>query len=144
MSATDDNLGARIRAARGYAKIDQGTLATRIGLGREVIIAMEMDKREPTVREMKRIARETGVPADFLLHGWGSISSNGDLADRVAALEARISSADEDREDLAARIDELSDALERRLETFAAQVLQRRRTKRRQEDPPAQVDPPAP
>ena len=102
MSATDDHLGARIRAARGYAKLDQATLAKQIGLGREVVIAMEKDEREPTVPEVRRISNATGAPLDFLLNGW-----DGSLTDRLAALEARVSSAEEDREDLAARVDEI-------------------------------------
>ena len=96
MSATDDHLGARIRAARGYAKLDQATLAKQIGLGREVVIAMEKDEREPTVPEVRRIGEETGAPTRLPTRTAGERQPH-----RPASRpEARVNSAEEDREDL--------------------------------------------
>lgn len=144
--AQDEDIGARVRAARSYADLSQQGLADAIGVERRIVGYIEGNetRHELTVPEARRIAEACGVPVDFLLHGWGANGSSGALAERVAALETRVSSADEDREDLAARLDELDVALETRLEKFAEQVLMRRRTQRRRADPPVPADPPTP
>lgn len=141
MGATDDNMGARIRAARAFAGItSHEKLGKQIGLGRDAVLAMEKNQRMPTVAEVRTIANATGVPIGFLINGW---SASGRLSQRVEALEAEVKSGSEDREDLAKRIDELDASLEKRLAEFAAQVLQRRRSQRRREDPPGEEGEPA-
>ena len=141
MTENHDTHGARIRAARAYAGIpSQKELGERIGVGREVVLALEADQREPKVPELRRIADATGAPLDFLLNGWDGQR----LEDRVAALEERVSSADQDRDDLVTRIDELDASLERRFERIAVEVLRRRRSQRRQEDHPGGEPPPTP
>jgi transcriptional regulator with XRE-family HTH domain len=134
MSASDDNLGDRLRAARGYAKLDQGTLAKRIGIGREAVIALEADERELTIPQARRVADVCRVPLSFLLNGW---AAPADLIERVERLETRATAADADREVLAQEIESLSGALETRIENGVSQALERARQRTRADDRPA-------
>lgn len=137
---------ARIaRAIWAYTGLDQQKLAeaAHIKYSRMRAILAREKPDEATLDELLALARTAGIPDRFALEGFASRNGR-DLEQRVASLEARVNSADEDREDLASRIDEIDAALEKRLATFAMQVLERRRSRRRQEDPPGQADPPIP
>lgn len=141
MSGTDDNLGARIRAARGYAKLGQDALAKLIGVGREVVIAMEADQREPTVREARQISDATGAPLTFLLSGW---AAPPELLERVATLEAEVGQARADRDLQAAEIEALSARLERRFAELAGRTPPTDTRHGREDSPRREEDPPAP
>jgi len=139
----EDDLGARVRAARSYRNLSQQELADEIGVERRIVGYIEANetRHELTVPEAQRIAKICRVPLGFLLHGW---AAPAELVDRVEALEAEVRSGSEDREDLAKRLDELDGALERRLETFAAQVLQQERSRRAPRDHAGEEEEPAP
>lgn len=106
MGANHDAQGARIRAARAYAGIgSQKALGERIGLGRDAVIAMEADEREPTVPELRRIADACDIPLSFLVNGWETPPG---LEERVAALEQSVSLALQDRDALAQAFEDLN------------------------------------
>jgi transcriptional regulator with XRE-family HTH domain len=139
----DDDIGARVRAARSYADLSQGALADAIGVERRIVGYIEANetRHELTVPEAQRIARACRIPLSFLLHGW---AAPAELLERVDALEAEVRSASEDREDLAARLVELDASLERRIEKYVTQVLPPRRSRRPPKDHPKEGGQPAP
>jgi transcriptional regulator with XRE-family HTH domain len=89
MGSEVDNLGARVRAARSYAKLSQTALGDALGYTRAVINAIEdNDVRHPlSVIEAYRIATICGVPVSFIVEGW---SVNRPIQDRLADIERRL------------------------------------------------------
>jgi transcriptional regulator with XRE-family HTH domain len=84
-----DDLGARVRAARSYAKLSQQALGDALGLTRGIINAIEdNDDRHPlSVNEAYRIAAVCGVPVAFIIEGWGV---NRPIQDRLTDIERRL------------------------------------------------------
>lgn len=122
MAQDDDDLGARVRAARGYANLSQQGLADAIGVERRIVGYIEGNepRHELTVPEARRIADACRIPARFLLNGW---AAPPELEERVAALDAEVRRAAADRELLAAQIEALDARLETRFAELASQAL---------------------
>lgn len=137
----DDDLGARVRAARGFAGLSQAQLAEQIGLERRIVVAIEADDaRHPLgVKEAREIARACRVPVSFLFNGW---AAPPELLDRVTALEEMAARAEADRDIQAAEIEVLLERLEKRYAELAGQEPQtssapaRAGNRRRRDDPP--------
>lgn len=87
--ATDET-ARRCRAAWAYAALDQAELATRAGIHKDRfrrLIARSHPDRA-SLEEMRAIAKVTGVPSDFMEHGWDTArwQPPGALADEFARL----------------------------------------------------------
>src|ERR1700757_1385985 len=65
-----DDLPARIRAARAYAKLGVRECAHALGISEDTFERTEKGKRPLTIPEAKAYADATGVPLWFLLDGW--------------------------------------------------------------------------
>jgi hypothetical protein len=69
---TADETARRCRAAWAYAALDQSDLAARAGIHKDRfrrLIARSSPDRA-SIEEMRAIANITGVPDDFMEHGW--------------------------------------------------------------------------
>lgn len=142
MQDSDDKVGARIRAARAYADItSQKKLADLIGVGREVVIALEADQREPTVPEVRRIATATGVPMGFLLDGW---TAPPGFAERLEALEDELRQGRSERDALRQTMLAIGMLLRDRLALSATEALELGLAPADEADRPAAGGPPAP
>lgn len=60
-----EEVARRVRAARGYAGLQQHELGPKIGLERQSIWRMENEKREVSAGEKIAIAHVCGLPPDF-------------------------------------------------------------------------------
>jgi len=117
MDANNQDVGARVRAAREYARLDPDELAAKLRtdgfrFSRSTLDRVEANKRHLDVREAQLIARETGVPLTFLVRGWWSPP---DLVERVAALEEELSQSRRERDALGRALAALRDTLQTRL-----------------------------
>jgi transcriptional regulator with XRE-family HTH domain len=129
MDDNNDNggdVGARVIAARAYARLTQDELAEKVRdagfrFSRRTLDRLEAGERHLDVREARVIAQTCGVPLGFLVRGFWAPA---DLADRVAALEDQFKSAALDRDALAQQIESLGGSLENRLVTYARQALE--------------------
>jgi transcriptional regulator with XRE-family HTH domain len=76
MTASDrSSYAPRIRAARAYARLTQQELAAQLGVDVQTVKRREKGSHPPRRAELLAIAEVTGVPAEFLEHGF-STSSN--------------------------------------------------------------------
>jgi transcriptional regulator with XRE-family HTH domain len=143
MGLSDKDLGARVRAARGYAGLSQQALGDATGLERKIVVAIEgNDPRHPlAVEEAQRIAAVCNVPASFLLSGWAAPRS---LVARVAALEAAVERGRADRDLQAAEVEALSDRLEKRFADLAGQAPQKDSAQDRADNRRRRADQPVP
>jgi hypothetical protein len=69
---TADESARRCRAAWAYAALDQSDLAAQAGIHKDRfrrLIARSNPDRA-SIEEMRAIASVTGVPGDFMEHGW--------------------------------------------------------------------------
>jgi hypothetical protein len=87
---TADETARRCRAAWAYAALDQSELAAQAGIHRDRfrrLIARSSPDRA-SIEEMRAIANITGVPDDFMEHGWDITrwQSSNVLADELAQL----------------------------------------------------------
>lgn len=83
-------LAARVRAARGYADLDQPDLAKALAMSVETYGRIESGKRSPSDRELDLISAATKVPRPFLDSGFATQATTG-LEQRLAVLEAQVS-----------------------------------------------------
>jgi transcriptional regulator with XRE-family HTH domain len=60
-------LGQRIKIARTARKINQVTLAKRVGVTQPYIVALEKGRENPTLRTLARLAKALKVPFAELL-----------------------------------------------------------------------------
>lgn len=63
------NLGEKIKAARKAQRITQQALADRLGVHRSTIANYELERRRPSLSELKEIAKLLHVDANYLLEG---------------------------------------------------------------------------
>lgn len=143
MEQSGGDLGARVRAARGYCGLNQAQLGDRLGVSRQVVAAIEDNdpRHELTVAEAQRIAAVCGVPVTFLTSGWHAPST---LVEMVRALEERMRLAERDRDLQAERIAAIYEHLETRFAQLASEALEQGSRQRRKDDPPRGKEPPAP
>jgi len=90
-------IGQRVHAARLAAGLSQGQLAQRAGVAQAAISRIERgETREPGVLIMAGIARALDTSIDDLIAlGGRRRSGQHVLAERVAALEARVAALEE-------------------------------------------------
>jgi transcriptional regulator with XRE-family HTH domain len=90
-------IGQRVHAARIAAGLSQGQLAERAGVAQAAISRIERgETREPGVLIMAGIARALELTIDELVaHNLRRRSAQQLLAERVAALEARVAALEE-------------------------------------------------
>jgi XRE family transcriptional regulator, fatty acid utilization regulator len=60
-------VGAAIRSLRASAGLNQRELADAVGISGSMLSLIESDKREPTIRFLRDVARVLGIPAAALL-----------------------------------------------------------------------------
>lgn len=60
-----DTLGAKLRTLRKAKKLTQDELATLLGVKRATISNYEIDRRQPSIADLKRLAEFFGVGLDF-------------------------------------------------------------------------------
>lgn len=60
-------VGQCIRYLRASAGLTQRELATRVGLSAPMMSLVEADKRDPTIRLLRAVARELGLPSAVVL-----------------------------------------------------------------------------
>jgi Zn-dependent peptidase ImmA (M78 family)/transcriptional regulator with XRE-family HTH domain len=98
MAVSSQQLGERITAARKRQKLTQAELATRLGVARTTVVAMEKGERRPASGEIVQIASIVGVSVNELLREHGVIGevaprfrmgpvAGVDTAEAVAAVE---------------------------------------------------------
>ena len=83
-------LAARVRAARGYADLDQPDLAKALAMSVQTYGRIESGGRPPTNDELDLIAATTKVPRPFLDSGFATQATTG-VEQRLAVLEAQVS-----------------------------------------------------
>lgn len=79
-------IGGRIRQIRGDAS--QKTFAARLGISREQLSRIESGAQVPGTETLRRLARVTHVPLDFILLGGGSATARAIAAEDHASWEA--------------------------------------------------------
>lgn len=87
-----DEEGRRLRAAAAYARKKRDELAKEIGYpDPRTFDRMTAGSRAPSLPDLRRVAKATGVPLLFLTHGWQlyRIIEGGD-ADQAARLLRRL------------------------------------------------------
>lgn len=116
LMAHEDDIGARVRAARCYAKLTHDGLGKKLGLERRVVAAIEENnpRHQLTIAEAKKIADVCSVPVSFLIEGW---AVNRPIQDRLSDIERSVTK-------LAERDGELT-AHERELLTRFDELIQR-------------------
>ena len=63
------NLGEKLKAARKAQRITQQALADRLGVHRSTVANYEIERRRPSLEELKMIARILHVDINYLLEG---------------------------------------------------------------------------
>lgn len=63
------NLGEKLKAARKAQRITQQALADRLGVHRSTIANYEIERRRPSLEELKMIAKILHVDINYLLEG---------------------------------------------------------------------------
>lgn len=141
--ARNDDLGARVRAARSYADLSQQGLADAIGVERRIVgyIEANEERHELTVPEAQAIARATHVPVGFLVHGW---DEPPDLIERVDALEAEAKQTRTERDALRRTLRAIGTLLRDRLALSVNEALELGLAPADEEDLPLGGDRPAP
>jgi len=61
------NIGKGIKFVRIAADLRQSEMAKRLGISQNYLSLLENNKAEPSLELLKRISKEFGVPASFLL-----------------------------------------------------------------------------
>lgn len=84
-----DTLGAKLRTLRKTKKLTQDELAALLGVKRATISNYEIDRRQPSISDLKRLAEFFGVGLDF----FGVETSDGAL-DLVARARQLFSAPD--------------------------------------------------
>lgn len=74
---SDDTLGGRLSFARDAAGISVESMAERIGVRRETVLAWESDRSEPRPSRLVRIAGVLGVSPLWLMTGSGEGPGEG-------------------------------------------------------------------
>ena len=63
------NLGEKLKAARKAQRITQQALADRLGVHRSTVANYEIERRRPSLEELKMIAQILHVDINYLLEG---------------------------------------------------------------------------
>ena len=90
-------IGEKIKTARKAQKITQQALADRLGVHRSTVANYEIERRKPSLDEVKEIARILHVDVNYLLEGQ-EVSAENELMTRAndVFFDLNISEADKD------------------------------------------------
>lgn len=90
-------LGEKIKAARKAQHITQAALADRLGVHRSTVANYEIERRKPSLSELKEIARILHVDVNYLLEGQ-EVNAEDELKTRAndVFFDLNISEADKD------------------------------------------------
>lgn len=90
-------LGEKIKMARKAQRITQAALADRLGVHRSTVANYEIERRKPSLKEIKEIARILHVDVNYLLEGQ-EVSAEEELKTRAndVFFDLNISEADKD------------------------------------------------
>jgi transcriptional regulator with XRE-family HTH domain len=84
---SEDDYGARIRAAQAYAGLDQVALAQALAISVRTLERIYSNERALTLSEAKKIAEVCEVPIGFIVEGW---NTNRPIQDRLSEIDRRI------------------------------------------------------
>jgi transcriptional regulator with XRE-family HTH domain len=125
-----EQLGNVIRRLRLASAMSQGELAARAGISASLLSLIEKNRREPTLRGLRRIATSLGVPSGVLF---------------AVALSNATDPADPRAQEVIERLVEVArkQLLEQQLlpTAYAAPSLQRTPVRSVKRDPPGRTDP---
>jgi transcriptional regulator with XRE-family HTH domain len=82
------HIGGRIRKIRGAA--NQKAFAARLGISREQLSRIESGAQVPGTETLRRLARVTQVPVDFILLGEAAASARAHAAEDHVSWEATL------------------------------------------------------
>ena len=91
------NLGEKIKTARKAQKITQQALADCLGVHRSTVANYEIERRKPSLAEIKEIAKILHVDVNYLVEG-EEVSAEAELKTRAndVFFDLDISEADKD------------------------------------------------
>ena len=84
---SEDDYGARIRAAQAYAGLDQAGLAQALAMSVRTLERIYSNERALTLSEARKIAEACEVPIGFIVEGW---NINRPIQDRLTDIERRL------------------------------------------------------
>lgn len=76
------NLGEKLKAARNAQRITQQALADRLGVHRSTIANYEIERRRPSLAELKELSQILHVDLNYLLEG-SEVSAETELKTRA-------------------------------------------------------------
>lgn len=85
MEGTRPDYGARVRAARAYADLDQEQLARHLHVSISTVARIESNERALGLDEARLISERCGVPISFLLEGF-ALESEQPIEEVIAQL----------------------------------------------------------
>lgn len=93
------NLGEKIKAARKAQKITQQAMADRLGVHRSTVANYEIERRRPSLDELKEIAKILHVDVNYLLEG-EEVRPEDELKTRANDVFFDLSISEEDKDAL--------------------------------------------
>lgn len=90
-------LGDKIKMARKAQKITQQALADRLGVHRSTIANYEIERRRPSLSELKEIAKILHVDVNYLLEGQ-EVSAEHELKTRANDVFFDLDISEEDKD----------------------------------------------
>lgn len=90
-------LGDKIKMARKAQKITQQALADRLGVHRSTIANYEIERRRPSLDELKQIAKILHVDVNYLLEGQ-EVSAEHELKTRANDVFFDLDISEEDKD----------------------------------------------
>ena len=91
------NLGDKIKTARKAQKITQAALADRLGVHRSTIANYEIERRLPSLNELREIAQILHVDVNYLLEG-EEVSAETELKTRANDVFFDLDISEEDKD----------------------------------------------
>lgn len=91
------NLGEKIKTARKAQRITQQALADRLGVHRSTIANYELERRRPSLSELKEVARILHVDVNYLLEGQ-EVSAETELKTRANDVFFDLDISEEDKD----------------------------------------------
>lgn len=91
------NLGEKIKAARKAQGITQQAMADRLGVHRSTIANYEIERRKPSLNELKEISKMLYVDLNYLLEG-EEVSAEAELMTRANDVFFDLDISEEDKD----------------------------------------------
>lgn len=90
-------LGEKLRTARKAQKITQQALADRLGVHRSTVANYEIERRRPSLEELKEISKILLVDINYLLEG-EEVSAEAELKTRANDVFFDLDISEEDKD----------------------------------------------